>query len=133
MSLLRTIDNFHLLSFRLSIFQCRKYHFQVEMPLYTFGGATGSSDERSNSRETSNGDDEEDGCGYENNAGSHEDEREEYDEENDEEECFSKKTNRFSPMIVYVETLTGTAFEVRVSQYEAVMSIKDKIQRLEGS
>lgn len=33
---------------------------------------------------------------------------------------------------LFIETLTGTAFELRVSPYETVMSVKAKIQRLEG-
>lgn len=35
-------------------------------------------------------------------------------------------------MDLYVETLTGTAFELRVSQFETVISVKAKIQRQEG-
>lgn len=35
-------------------------------------------------------------------------------------------------MELYIETLTGTAFELRVSPFETVMSVKAKIQRLEG-
>lgn len=35
-------------------------------------------------------------------------------------------------MDLYIETLTGTAFELRVSPFDTVMSIKAKIQRLEG-
>ncbi|KAK7507731.1 hypothetical protein BaRGS_00000696 [Batillaria attramentaria] len=35
-------------------------------------------------------------------------------------------------MELFIETLTGTAFELRVSPFETVMSVKAKIQRLEG-
>lgn len=35
-------------------------------------------------------------------------------------------------MELYIETLTGTAFELRVSPFETIMSVKAKIQRLEG-
>jgi hypothetical protein len=35
-------------------------------------------------------------------------------------------------MDLYIHTLTGTAFELRVSPFETIMSIKAKIQRLEG-
>ncbi|XP_014676858.1 PREDICTED: AN1-type zinc finger protein 4-like [Priapulus caudatus] len=35
-------------------------------------------------------------------------------------------------MELYIETLTGTAFELRVTPFETIMSIKAKIQRLEG-
>ena len=35
-------------------------------------------------------------------------------------------------MELYIETLTGVAFELRVSPFETVMSVKAKIQRLEG-
>lgn len=35
-------------------------------------------------------------------------------------------------MELYVETLTGTAFELRVSPFETIMSVKAKIQRMEG-
>ena len=35
-------------------------------------------------------------------------------------------------MDLFIETLTGTAFELRVSPFETIMSIKTKIQRLEG-
>lgn len=36
-------------------------------------------------------------------------------------------------MELYIETLTGAAFELRVSPFETVMSVKAKIQRLEGN
>ncbi|EDO38425.1 predicted protein [Nematostella vectensis] len=35
-------------------------------------------------------------------------------------------------MDLYIQTLTGTAFELRVSPFETIMSVKAKIQRLEG-
>ncbi|XP_070545328.1 AN1-type zinc finger protein 4-like [Ptychodera flava] len=35
-------------------------------------------------------------------------------------------------MELFIETLTGTAFELRVSPFETVISVKAKIQRLEG-
>ena len=35
-------------------------------------------------------------------------------------------------MDLYIETLTGTAFEMTVSPFDTVMSIKSKIQRVEG-
>ncbi|KAK3738049.1 hypothetical protein QZH41_012926 [Actinostola sp. cb2023] len=35
-------------------------------------------------------------------------------------------------MDLYIHTLTGTAFQLRVSPFETIMSIKAKIQRLEG-
>ncbi|XP_012600073.1 AN1-type zinc finger protein 4 isoform X1 [Microcebus murinus] len=35
-------------------------------------------------------------------------------------------------MELFIETLTGTCFELRVSPFEAVISVKAKIQRLEG-
>lgn len=35
-------------------------------------------------------------------------------------------------MELYIETLTGTFFELRVSPFETIMSVKAKIQRLEG-
>jgi AN1-type zinc finger and ubiquitin domain-containing protein 1 len=33
---------------------------------------------------------------------------------------------------LYIETLTGTAFELRVSPYETVQDVKARIQKLEG-
>ncbi|ESO87165.1 hypothetical protein LOTGIDRAFT_107103, partial [Lottia gigantea] len=36
-------------------------------------------------------------------------------------------------MELFIETLTGTAFELRVSPFETVLSVKTKIQRLEGN
>nr|XP_019571731.1 PREDICTED: AN1-type zinc finger protein 4 isoform X1 [Rhinolophus sinicus]XP_019571732.1 PREDICTED: AN1-type zinc finger protein 4 isoform X1 [Rhinolophus sinicus]XP_019571733.1 PREDICTED: AN1-type zinc finger protein 4 isoform X1 [Rhinolophus sinicus]XP_019571734.1 PREDICTED: AN1-type zinc finger protein 4 isoform X1 [Rhinolophus sinicus] len=38
----------------------------------------------------------------------------------------------YDTMELFVETLTGTCFELRVSPFEAVISVKAKIQRLEG-
>ncbi|XP_016056354.1 PREDICTED: AN1-type zinc finger protein 4 [Miniopterus natalensis] len=38
----------------------------------------------------------------------------------------------FYTMELFIETLTGTCFELRVSPLEAVISVKAKIQRLEG-
>lgn len=38
----------------------------------------------------------------------------------------------FIRMELFIETLTGTAFELRVSPFETIMSVKAKIQRLEG-
>ncbi|XP_030628185.1 AN1-type zinc finger protein 4 [Chanos chanos] len=35
-------------------------------------------------------------------------------------------------MELFIETLTGTSFQLRVCPYETVISVKDKIQRLEG-
>jgi len=35
-------------------------------------------------------------------------------------------------MDIYVQTLTGTLFELRVSPFETILSIKGKLQRLEG-
>lgn len=36
-------------------------------------------------------------------------------------------------MELFIVTLTGTAFELRVSPNDTVMSIKSKIQRFEGT
>lgn len=38
----------------------------------------------------------------------------------------------YDTMELYIETLTGTCFELRVLPFEAVVSVKAKIQRLEG-
>lgn len=40
--------------------------------------------------------------------------------------------NNLIRMELFIETLTGTAFELRVSPFETIMSVKAKIQRLEG-
>lgn len=39
---------------------------------------------------------------------------------------------KLAEMELYIETLTGTFFELRVSPFETIMSVKAKIQRLEG-
>ena len=36
-------------------------------------------------------------------------------------------------MEISIETLAGTSFELRVSPFETVISVKQKIQRLEGN
>lgn len=36
-------------------------------------------------------------------------------------------------MELFIETLTGTCFELRVSPFEAIISVKAKIQRLEDN
>lgn len=38
----------------------------------------------------------------------------------------------YDTMELFIETLTGTCFELRVLPFEAVISVKAKIQRLEG-
>lgn len=38
----------------------------------------------------------------------------------------------YSIMELFIETLTGTCFELHVSPFETVISVKAKIQRLEG-
>ncbi|XP_059755229.1 AN1-type zinc finger protein 4 isoform X5 [Balaenoptera ricei] len=38
----------------------------------------------------------------------------------------------YDTMELFIETLTGTCFELRVSRFEAVISVKAKIRRLEG-
>ncbi|XP_065778866.1 AN1-type zinc finger protein 4 isoform X2 [Muntiacus reevesi] len=38
----------------------------------------------------------------------------------------------YDTMELFIETLTGTCFELRVSPFEAIISVKAKIQRLEG-
>ena len=46
---------------------------------------------------------------------------------------FGAKNRLKGPqMDLFIETLTGTAFELRVSPFETIMSVKAKIQRLEG-
>ncbi|XP_038963096.1 AN1-type zinc finger protein 4 isoform X2 [Rattus norvegicus] len=45
---------------------------------------------------------------------------------------FYFKLPFYDPMELFIETLTGTCFELRVSPFEAVISVKGKIQRLEG-
>lgn len=44
----------------------------------------------------------------------------------------SYKYHEEEVMALYIETLTGTTFEVTVSPYDTVMTIKAKIQRVEG-
>ncbi|XP_010983596.1 AN1-type zinc finger protein 4 isoform X1 [Camelus dromedarius] len=45
---------------------------------------------------------------------------------------FYYKLPFYDAMELFIETLTGTCFELRVSPFEAVISVKAKIQRLEG-
>ncbi|OCT71840.1 hypothetical protein XELAEV_18034818mg [Xenopus laevis] len=45
---------------------------------------------------------------------------------------FPSKLTFYETMELFIETLTGTCFELRVSPYETVTSVKSKIQRLEG-
>ncbi|CAH7181663.1 unknown_gene_12794 [Phodopus roborovskii] len=45
---------------------------------------------------------------------------------------FYLKLPFYDTMELFIETLTGTCFELRVSPFEAVISVKGKIQRLEG-
>ncbi|KAM6186155.1 AN1-type zinc finger protein 4 [Rhynchocyon petersi] len=53
-----------------------------------------------------------------------------FNEENVEPVCY--KLPFCDSMELFIETLTGTCFELRVSAFEAVISVKAKIQRLEG-
>ncbi|XP_054546150.1 AN1-type zinc finger protein 4 isoform X2 [Talpa occidentalis] len=46
-------------------------------------------------------------------------------------ESFYYKLPFYATMELFIETLTGTCFELRVSPFEAVISVKAKIQRLE--
>ncbi|XP_023261571.1 AN1-type zinc finger protein 4 [Seriola lalandi dorsalis] len=46
--------------------------------------------------------------------------------------AFHYKIPFYDTMELFVETLTGTCFELRVLPFEAVISVKAKIQRLEG-
>ena len=46
---------------------------------------------------------------------------------------FQYKLPIYETMELFIETLTGTCFELRVSPFEAVLSVKSKIQRLEGT
>ncbi|XP_061693843.1 AN1-type zinc finger protein 4 [Syngnathoides biaculeatus] len=46
--------------------------------------------------------------------------------------AFHHKLPLYDPMELFIETLTGTCFELRVLPFEAVISVKAKIQRLEG-
>ncbi|XP_061857436.1 AN1-type zinc finger protein 4 isoform X2 [Colius striatus] len=45
---------------------------------------------------------------------------------------FHYKFPFYEAMELFIETLTGTCFELRVSPFETVFSVKAKIQRLEG-
>ncbi|XP_028325360.1 AN1-type zinc finger protein 4 [Gouania willdenowi] len=45
---------------------------------------------------------------------------------------FQYKLPFYDTMELFIETLTGTCFELRVLPFEAVISVKAKIQRLEG-
>ncbi|XP_078006906.1 AN1-type zinc finger protein 4 isoform X2 [Phascolarctos cinereus] len=45
---------------------------------------------------------------------------------------FCYKLPFYETMELFIETLTGTCFELRVSPFETVISVKAKIQRLEG-
>ncbi|XP_049646614.1 AN1-type zinc finger protein 4 [Suncus etruscus] len=45
---------------------------------------------------------------------------------------FCYKLPFYDTMELFIETLTGTCFELRVSPFEAVISVKAKIQKLEG-
>ncbi|XP_065495614.1 AN1-type zinc finger protein 4 isoform X1 [Caloenas nicobarica] len=45
---------------------------------------------------------------------------------------FRYKLPFYETMELFIETLTGTCFELRVSPFETVISVKAKIQRLEG-
>ncbi|NWI23710.1 ZFAN4 protein, partial [Sula dactylatra] len=45
---------------------------------------------------------------------------------------FHYKLPFYETMELFIETLTGTCFELRVSPFETVVSVKAKIQRLEG-
>ena len=44
----------------------------------------------------------------------------------------SPQEQGFKMMELYIETLTGTVFELRVSPYETVQDVKARIQKLEG-
>lgn len=47
--------------------------------------------------------------------------------------AFQYKFPFYDTMELFIETLTGTCFELRVLPFEAVVSVKAKIQRLEGT
>lgn len=47
--------------------------------------------------------------------------------------AFHYKLPLCDTMELFIETLTGTCFELRVLPFEAVISVKAKIQRLEGN
>lgn len=46
--------------------------------------------------------------------------------------AFHYKLPFYDTMELFIETLTGTCFELRVLPFEAIISVKAKIQRLEG-
>ncbi|XP_014350602.1 AN1-type zinc finger protein 4 isoform X4 [Latimeria chalumnae] len=45
---------------------------------------------------------------------------------------FQNKLPFYETMELFIETLTGTCFELRVSPFETIVSVKAKVQRLEG-
>lgn len=45
---------------------------------------------------------------------------------------FHYKLPFYESMELFIETLTGTSFELRVSSFDTIISVKAKIQRLEG-
>lgn len=47
--------------------------------------------------------------------------------------AFPYKLPFYDTIELFIETLTGTCFELRVLPFEAVVSVKAKIQRLEGT
>lgn len=47
--------------------------------------------------------------------------------------AFPNKLPFYDTIELFIETLTGTCFELRVLPFEAVISVKAKIQRLEGT
>ncbi|XP_054655387.1 AN1-type zinc finger protein 4 isoform X2 [Dunckerocampus dactyliophorus] len=51
---------------------------------------------------------------------------------NDRVGAFHYKLPLYDAMELFIETLTGTCFELRVLPFEAIISVKAKIQRLEG-
>ena len=56
-------------------------------------------------------------------------EEEEYEEELDQSAYYHDSRGH---LFLYIETLTGTSFEMRVSPFETIVSIKAKLQQLEG-
>lgn len=46
---------------------------------------------------------------------------------------YHYKLPLYETMELFIETLTGTCFELQVSPFETVISVKAKIQRLEGT
>ena len=61
-------------------------------------------------------------------GGSEEEEDEDFT--SDFEHSFSNKTG--DHLYLFIETLTGTSFEMKVSPFETIISIKAKLQQLEG-